>query len=68
MRWHQISEDLVQEVVRGPDWEEPSVTGRINRWKVVAGRFLRVTCREEPDRVVVISAVFKRKSPGRDDR
>jgi hypothetical protein len=68
MRWHQISEDLVQEAVREPDWEETSVTGRVNRWKLVAGRFLRVTCREEPDRAVVISAVFKRKSSGRDDR
>jgi hypothetical protein len=65
MRWHQISEDLIHASLRAPDWEEPSVFNRINRWKRVADRFLRVTCREEPDRIVVISAVFKRRPPGR---
>jgi hypothetical protein len=63
MRWYQIGEDLIHATLRAPDWEEPSVAGRINRWKRVADRFLRVTSREEPDRIVVISAVFKRRPP-----
>ena len=65
MRWHQIGEDLIHATLQAPDWREASVAGRINRWKRVADRFLRVTFREEPDRIVVISAVFKRKLPGR---
>jgi hypothetical protein len=65
MRWHQISEDLIHASLRAPDWEEPSVSDRINRWKRVADRFVPVTYREEPDRIVVISAVFKRRPPGR---
>jgi len=64
MRWHQIGEDLIRETLQTADREEPAAAGRINRWKQVADRFLRVTVREEPDRIVVISAVFKRRPPG----
>src|SRR6266508_2927154 len=65
MRWHQISEGLIHATLQVPDWEEPSVASRINRWKRVADRFLRVTYRDEPEHIVVISAVFKRRPPGR---
>ncbi len=65
MRWHQISEDLIHTTLQAPDWEDPSVAGRMNRWKQVADRFLRVTYREELERIIVISAVFKRRPPGR---
>ena len=68
MRWHLISEDLVRETVEAADWEELSAAGRVNRWKKVEGRFLRVTCKDEPGRIVVISAVFKRRGPrGKDE-
>ena len=63
MRWHEISEELIEQTLRAPEWEEPSVAGRVNRWKRVVDRFLRVTCRVEPGRIIVISAVFKRKAP-----
>jgi hypothetical protein len=65
MRWHQVSEGLIRETLQAADWEEPSAAGRINRWKRVADRFLRVTYREEPERIVVTSAVFKRRPPAR---
>jgi len=66
MRWHRISEALVQLTSRAPEWEEePSVAGRVNRWKRVENRFLRVTCRDEVGRIVVISAVFKSRDPRR---
>ena len=65
MRWHEISEELAQAALDRPDWEEPSLAGRVNRWKQVGDRFLRLTVREEPARVVVISAVFKRRPPER---
>ena len=58
-----ISEDLIHEALRAADWEEPSVASRINRWKRVGDRFLRVTCRDELERIMVISAVFKRRGP-----
>lgn len=63
MRWHGITEDLVAQALERPDWEEASVHGRTNRWKQIGERFLRVTCRESTDWLVVISAVFKRRRP-----
>ncbi len=63
MRWHRISEELVHLTLAAPEWEESSVAGRVNRWKKVEDRFLRVTCRDEPERMMVISAVFKRRGP-----
>jgi hypothetical protein len=68
MRRREIGEDLIQATLEGPDWEERSEAGRINRWKRVADRFLRVTYRDEPNHIVVISAVFKRTPPGRRGR
>jgi hypothetical protein len=65
MRWHEIDEELIRRALDTPDWEDPSVADRRNRWKRVADRFLRVTYREELERIVVISAVFKRRPPGR---
>ena len=64
MRWHRITDALVEETLRSADWRESSAAGRANRWKRVADRFLRVTCREEAERIVVISAVFKGRPPG----
>lgn len=63
MRQHRIDEELVQLTLQAPDWEEPSIEGRINRWKRIGERFLRVTYKEEAERIVVISAVFKRTRP-----
>jgi hypothetical protein len=65
MRWHQISEDLARQVLEEPDGEEASASGRVNRWRRVGDRFLRITIRDEPERLVVISAVFKRRPPER---
>lgn len=49
MRWHRIGEDLVQQTLQAPDWEEPSIANRVNRWKRVGDRFLRVTFNDEPE-------------------
>lgn len=64
MRWHRITDVLVEETLPSADWEESSAAGLANRWKRVADRFLRFTCREEAERIVVISAVFKRRPAG----
>ncbi len=65
MRWHEIPEEVARAALDQPDWEESSLAGRVNRWKQVGERFLRLTVREDPDRVIVISAVFKRRRPER---
>ena len=63
MRWHRIDEQAVAAAIEAPDREEMSVAGRVNRWRRADDRSLRVTCREEPERIIVISAVFKRRTP-----
>jgi hypothetical protein len=63
MRRHGISEDLIRVTLQSSEWEEASVAGRTNRWRGVEARFLRVTCRDESERIVVISAVFRKKGP-----
>jgi hypothetical protein len=60
MRWHRSGDGLVEQTVRGAEWRESTAAGRVNAWMAVGERFLRVTYREEIDRIVVISAVFKR--------
>jgi len=65
MRWHEIEENLIRDTLQAADWEELSVAGRVSRWKRVRDRFLRVTFREESNRIIVISAVFKRRPPGK---
>jgi hypothetical protein len=66
LRWRDIPIELVEQTARVPGWEEASRGGRINRWKRVEGRFLRVTVREQPDRIVVITAAFKQVGPKRE--
>jgi hypothetical protein len=61
MRWHRIDDSLVEQAVRGAEWQEWIAADRINAWMAVGERFLRGTYREEIDRLVVISAVFKRR-------
>ncbi|MGH9022213.1 MAG: DUF4258 domain-containing protein [Acidimicrobiia bacterium] len=63
IRWRGISLELVEQPARVPEWEEASLAGRINRWKRVEGKFLRVTVREEAERIIVISAALKRTPP-----
>ena len=63
MRWRDIPLELVEETARVPEWEQASLGGRINRWKRVENKFLRVTVREEAKRIVVITAALKRTGP-----
>jgi len=61
MRLHGISENEVESAIKKPEYFGPSIEGRFNAWVEAAGRFLRVTYKEEENRFVVISAVKKRK-------
>ena len=64
MRLHGISETDVELAMRKPEYLEPSVGGRSNAWVKISGKFLRVTYKEEGDRLLVITAVKKKKGWG----
>jgi hypothetical protein len=61
MRLHRITESEIQLAIRKPEHLEPSVEGRSNAWIETSGKFLRVTYGEKDDRLLIISAVKKRK-------
>lgn len=61
MRWHKITESEVESALKTPEFLEPSVENRLNAWIKIYDKFLRVTYREESDRVLIISAVKKNK-------
>ncbi len=61
MRMHNITEAEVEAALEKPDFAEPSVDGRVNAWKETGGKFLRVTYKDEPARILVVTAVKKKK-------
>ncbi len=63
-RMHGIIETEIDAAVEKPDFTGPSIDGRINAWKKIGDKFLRVTYRDEPARILVITAVKKKKGWG----
>lgn len=63
MRRHRISDGDVESCLAEPEWLEVSVQGRMNAWRNIRGKFLRVTYTKEADQIVVITAVFKKRAP-----
>ena len=59
MKWRKISEDDIGEVVNTPDYIEYSVSGRINAFKMIQGRLLKVTYKAEEKEIIVITAMVK---------
>lgn len=58
---HRVSEAEVESGIQKPEYLEPSVGGRFNAWIMVNEKFLRVTYKEELDKILVITAVKKQK-------
>jgi len=61
MRMHNISESEIEAAISKPDFIEPSIDGRLNAWKQTGRMFLRVTYKEEQNRMLIITAVKKQK-------
>jgi hypothetical protein len=59
MKWRKINEDDVREVVENPDYSEYSVHGRINAFKMIQGRLLKITYKVEENEITVITAMVK---------
>ena len=61
MKWRQIFAEEVREALNCPDKIEESRQNRKNAYKHINDKLLRVTYREEADRIVVITVVNKNK-------
>ncbi len=59
MKWRNISEQEVEEVMRLPEKSESTVRGRLNVYKAIGNRYLKVTYKDFGDYVLIISAVDK---------
>jgi len=59
MVWRKISEEEVLSVVKDPENREESIKGRINLYKRVERRYLKVTCKEFSEEIFIISVVDK---------
>ncbi len=61
MRLHGITEEEVESAIGKPEHLESSMEGKPNAWMKLSDRFLRVTYKEEPNNLLVISTVKKQK-------
>ena len=59
MKWRKISEAEVISVLKEPEKMEPTIYGRINVFKTMGSRYLKVTYKEFENEILVISAVDK---------
>jgi hypothetical protein len=60
MKWRQITEEEVKLALTSYDTIEDSVHGRRNAIKKIGARLIKVTFRQEDDRITVITALERR--------
>ncbi|GAB6274998.1 MAG: hypothetical protein STSR0004_18630 [Peptococcaceae bacterium] len=61
MKWRKISEEEVRLTMSNPDKMETSIKGRINVYKIIGKKYIKVTYKEQPCEIPVISVVDKSK-------
>lgn len=59
MKWRRISEEEVTLTLSSPDKTEQSIKGRINVYKTIGTRYIKVTYKEFSDEIHIISVVDK---------
>lgn len=61
MKERGVAEEEAEAAIETPDYSEPSVKGRTNAFKFIRNRHLRVTYKEEPDRLLVVTVTIRKK-------
>jgi hypothetical protein len=61
MKDRHVIEADVKLAIENADFLEQSIKGRLNAFKFLNGRYLRVTFKEEPDHILVITVTIKKK-------
>ena len=59
MKWRRISEQEVEAVITEPDKVESTEKERKNAFKQLGSRYLKVTYKDLPEEILIISAVEK---------
>jgi len=58
---HRATEAEIESAINNSDFIEPSTEGKLNAWKKVSEKYLRVTFKEEGENFLIITAVKKKK-------
>lgn len=61
MKERGVSESEAEEAIEHPDFSESSVKGRMNAYKFINGRYLRITYKAEPESILVITVTIRKK-------
>lgn len=61
LKERDVSEDEIEMVIQSPDYTEPSIKGRINAFKFLSGRYIRVTYKNKSDGILIITATIRKK-------
>jgi hypothetical protein len=61
MKDRKVSQEEVESAINNPDFSESSIKERTNMFKFVSGRYLRATCKEESDHLLVITVAIRKK-------
>lgn len=59
MKWRRISEEEVYQTLEKPDKIEESVRERMNAYKSIGKRFLKVTYKQLSGEILIVSVVDK---------
>jgi len=61
MNWRRVSETEAIAALERPDREEKSIGNKINAYKVVDDRLLKVTYKREGSDIVVVTVIVKER-------
>ncbi|MGQ3685413.1 MAG: DUF4258 domain-containing protein [Candidatus Loosdrechtia sp.] len=61
MKEREITKEEAEITINEPEFTEPGIKSRTNAFKCIGSRFLRVTFKDEPDHILVITAAMRKK-------
>jgi len=61
MKWRDITEDEVKDTILYPESVEDSIKDRKNAFKHIGNKYLKVTYREESNKIIIVTVVDKNK-------
>lgn len=61
MKDRHVIDNEVKSAIEDADFLEQSIKGRLNAFKFINGRYLRVSFKEKPDHILVITVTIRKK-------
>ena len=59
MKERKIPIDAIVEAIEDPEEVAPSINGRLNYFKTVGGKHIKVTCKENIGEIIVVTVIDK---------